>query len=471
MPQLEPLNLKLTGSADGLTAALGKAENRVGSFGSHISSIGTKFATVAAAINPISVAIAAGLAVITGGATLAAAAIARIGAQLQPIDDLADAAAKLGVRFNDLKGLRLAIGEATGMQGEQVDAAVAKFQLNLSEAASKQAGTVFDRLKSLGLNARELIAVGPIEAIAAISAKVQDLKSPTDQLRVAFELFGKSGVALANALREGPESFRETVKWAREALGLTDQQVAAVAKLNDKWNRINQLLDTFWQVIAGETAPAVETVLEQISEWSKRMGGVQQFAREVVDSYARAAGFIKDIIEAARGLDFNFDSAETFVAKLDESRMKKPPDRLKASESELAFFDEEEKKAAEWQRKADHWRETLRTPAEKLRDGIVELNDAVSKGGLDWESYARGVKSVTDEFVRAQEATSPRPLLSAVTDRAEQIRVIAERQQAKQDKDWQDKLLAETKAQVTKLEELIRVTKENGTEPPPIDLD
>lgn len=475
MAQLEPLNLKLTGSADGLTAALGKAEGKVSAFGGAIGGISSRFSGMVAAINPVTAAIATSMAAITAGASAAALAISKIGAQFTPIDELADAANRLGVSFNELKGLRLAIGEATGLRGEQVDAAIAKLQLNLAEAAGSQAGTVFDRLKQLGLDAGELIAEGPIGAIEAIASKVQELKNPTDQLRVAFDLFGKSGVGVVNALREGPDAIRETVQWAEKALGLTDQQVEAVGRMNDRWDRVNALIDTFWQVLASEAAPVIESILITIGSWVESLGGAQKVARGLVDTFVDLAATYADMAGVFVG-DFNFDAPERYAAALEKIRNAAPTkSKLPFSESDLAALEADtermDKIAKDWKSKADKWREQLQTPAEKLQAGLMELQGAVDKGGLDWQSYARGVQAVTDEFMKAKEATSPTAPLKAVTDRTEQIRVVADREQAKRDEEWQAKLLTATQLQVEKTKELIDAVKKNGVEPPPLDLD
>lgn len=503
MPQLEPLNLKLTGSADGLSVAIGKAEASLGGFGKFVGGL-SSLAT------PFTATLAAGLAGVAAAGLSAHAAISKIREAMVDVDALNDSANRLGVTFSELQGIRLAIGEATGADSSTIDAAISKMQINLVEAAQEGSGKAYDALQRLGLDAGQLLAAGPQRSIEMIATAMQGITIEAERNKLAFDLLGKSGAAIAAALRTSPESLREAADWANRNLSLTGQQVEQIGMANDAWGRVSMQIDGIFQSISAELSPLLQLMAEDVLGVGENFSGIDEYIKSAVDVAGELYGIFKDIVElviaAPRMLyelvtgdlagvgdaftdAFSFDSADKAAKRIAEIRNKaaqaagslKPPSEADIAQLESQSASEEAVKKAkeaaraseEWVRKAERLRQQLRSPEQKLQDDLSELRGAVEQGGLDWQTYAKGISSVTDEFVRAQKAVnSPLPVLSAITGRAQQIKAVAEMQNARREKQFEDKLIAEVKEMVKKQNELINVTKAGiSAEPPILNLD
>ncbi len=434
MPQLEPLNLKLTGSADGLSVALGKAQKDTSGFGAHLNKIGDSISGALSKIDPKIFAIGTALAGVGAAAAAAYTAISRTSAAMQSVDELADAANRLGISVNELKGVRLSLGEATGLDSSSIDAAIMKLQINLAEAAQTGSGKAFEALQQLGLSAGDLLAAGPQRAFEMLAEKISQISDRGRQLQTIFDIGGKAGAALAAALTESPEKLKEAYQWAQKFLGLTEQQVAAIGNANDAWDRLKALVDTAFQVLAAEAAPAVEGISKEISAIVESLGGVQPIVREIVNWVAKWAGYMVDIAELVTMGDRTFDTGNRFVAALERQRNAPQDERRRApTEAELS---------------------------------ALEAKSALEATG----AAAKAVAATAEKTAAKVEQIKPPSPLAAVTDRAEQIRRVAELQAAKQNAQGQAALLAEAKQQTDSLRKIERALTDEPKEQV-IDLD
>ena len=300
MAQLEPLHLRLTGSAEGLTAALGKAQNDVQGFGLNLGnlsgSLSGKLAGLAA-FNPVAVAVAAGFAAITAAAAGAALAVGQVRAAMDRVDDANDAANKLGVTFAERSQLQLSLREATGADAGTIDAAIVKLQTNLGEAAETGAGKVHDALQKLGLNAAELLAAKPMRAIEMLAEKVSGMNDKSAQTSIIFDLLGKQGMAIAAAFREDPSGLREAAAWAEKNLSLTQQQIEQIGMANDVWGRVGDKINAIWNEIAADLSPAIQMLGEDALYWAEQLGGAGIEVANLSDVFAVVHGIVSDIGE------------------------------------------------------------------------------------------------------------------------------------------------------------------------------
>ena len=464
MPQLEPLHLKLTGSAEGLTATLGKTQGDLSRFGSQVNTLSSKFSGLA---NPVTLAFGA----IVAGAGAAAIAIGRIREAMNQIDDTNDAAARLGVTFSELKGLRLSLGEATGIDTEAIDSAIIKMQVSLGEAARDGSSKASQALAELGLNAEKLIAGGPQRAIEMLAEKISKVQSRSEQLQLIFDILGKSGLSLAAALRESPEGLREAAEWAEKNLSLTTQQVNQVAMANDAWDRVGLAIQNILQRLAAEVSPLLQVIAEDVLGVAANFDGVDESVRGATESLAQMYGFIADIKDlavkpfetvgnlaqfkfSAAGQSIvdlvNFDQAEKYLDRVREIRDKAAGGTSKT----IPGYDEP----------ADR-RQVSEVEALRIESKAAAL-ESEKKALQDTKAAADSVSAKANEVQSIVEAIKPKAL-SAVTDRAEQLRRIGELE-AKKTKDTQaerlnDKVLG-------KLDRLIDVVRNSG-DGPAINLD
>ncbi len=202
------------------------------------------------------------------------------------IDQTSDQAKKLGMTFNELVVARRALGESSGLADGDIDSAMLKLQLNLAEAATGS-GDLFEKLQHIGVDAAELLKMGPIQQMGVLSKATQELKNPTDQLNLAFELFGRSGTALVTSLREGPQHIADMERHAKAfALSLSESQAEQVGAMNNAWKRLEDVATGAFNVIAVEAAPVLTSIYEEAYAILEPIGGWQFAVSSAVDNMA-----------------------------------------------------------------------------------------------------------------------------------------------------------------------------------------
>ena len=240
---------------------------------------------------------ASGFATIAASAGVATLALSQFSAAWKEIDESADVSARLGMSFSDLTTARESIGRSTGMDSGSIDASMQKMNLNLANAAAGSNAELANRLSMLGLEAGELLKAGPLQAIKDISAATADL-SPSDQMIIAYETFGKQGVAMVQALREGPDAIEEMeAKLNAAGMNLSDAQVAQIGAAQDAWDDAIMLVTGLFRTVAAESAPLIEV----FSEWARGTGedfsGWGESLEFVVDTAAYFSGVMYDAYE------------------------------------------------------------------------------------------------------------------------------------------------------------------------------
>ena len=226
--------------------------------------------------------------------------------------------------------------------------------------------------------------------------------------------------------------------------------------VRDGLARMSAIVETFFQILAAESAPLVEAVASELLAVVDSLGGAKQVTEDIVTASAGWLGWLADVAELVEmirismgniaALDFTapldqfrdaltFDQAAKFVAALEESRAKlaqREPKAKGPSEAEIAALES----------------------AEAATEATKQAADAVEKKAKE---------------VAAKERTVEPTVLSAVTDRAAQIRRVAELEAKRQSDANAARLIAAAELTNQKLDRLITVTSQS--EPIPINMD
>ena len=131
----------------------------------------------------------------------AGALIASVKQVTSKLDDIGKTADQIGITTDALQLLR-ATAESAGVTQDELDKSVEKLGKGLAEAAMG-IGTAKDALKSLNLDASDLIGLGLDGAMGAIADEINKIPSPMEKTAIAMQLFGRSGAPMINLLREG----------------------------------------------------------------------------------------------------------------------------------------------------------------------------------------------------------------------------------------------------------------------------
>lgn len=313
------------------------ASGAISNLTSTFAGLGPAALAAGAALAGIGISIAA----VIAGAKAAQYAFSQMLAEAKVIDEIGDSAKKLGLRFNDLVILRKSFAETSGLDESLIGNSLQRMQIGLVEAA-RGGGDLYKQLRALGLDAKELINMGPVQALQTLASKTQQMQDKTSQLALAYELFGKQGAQLVLSLREGSAPIESMAKHARQfGLLLNQVQVEQVGSMNDSFGRLGDVTTGIFRQAAAEFAPALTVAANEAASLLNSIKAISPFIPELVNAMARFAGNVVDagqamlsVERAARqlmqgnfaGAGFEifkaqqFDMGEKFVKMIEEQR-------------------------------------------------------------------------------------------------------------------------------------------------------
>lgn len=259
---------------------------------------------------------ALGLAAGLGAVVAAGAGVIHVSNQVREmanhVDAVTDSAARMGMQFSELNTLRISLAETSGLDPASVDSSMTRMMIGLNEAAVSGSGAVFDSLSALGLEAGELLKQGPVEALKQIMDATQGLKNPTDQLAIAYDLFGKQGAGLVSSLREGKDSLQDMQSWLDQTgMNLTQAQAEGIGLANDAWARMQMITTGLYTQMAAEIAPVIQVIAETIMGGSDGFMQIKDYLRPIVDNTVFFAGILYDAWEMSRLLQTTLNDIVT----------------------------------------------------------------------------------------------------------------------------------------------------------------
>jgi phage-related minor tail protein len=206
-------------------------------------------------------------------------------------DNVAKTADKLGIGIARLQEIRYA-AERSGLSVSEVDTSMEQFTRRLSEA-SQGTGTAVKALDALGLSAAALASMSPDEAMAHVADAMQGVENQTDRVRLAYELFGRSGVKMVNMLKDGSKGLQQLYADA-QATGyvLGDKAARDAEVFQDRLLDVSLALKGMKNTLGAELMPVVTRVFERFS-------GYLRENRSQVQAYAaKFAGLVERAVPA-----------------------------------------------------------------------------------------------------------------------------------------------------------------------------
>lgn len=211
----EQLNVILSAKDKEFTRAMDRSQQRVARFAKQSNK---SLGRASKAFGKLSGAAAAFLPALS--ATALVGAVKSVTASLDEIGKTAD---RIGITTDALQLLRVT-AESAGVAQSALDSSIEKLGKGLAEA-KMGIGTAKDALKTLNLNAADLISLGLDGAMAKIADEVNKLPSPMEKTAVATQLFGRSGAPMLNLLREGADGMARMQEEARELGVVIDEDL------------------------------------------------------------------------------------------------------------------------------------------------------------------------------------------------------------------------------------------------------
>jgi hypothetical protein len=283
------LSVQLTANTAGFQRAMSRA-------GKTMARIGKQAARVGAAVGAVG---AAGLAAAAGGL----AALTRQG--LAAGDALGKNADRLGVSTEALAGLQHG-AELAGVSQEALTKSLGRFNRSLGEAM-QGTGPAAEALEALGLSADDLASMGADAAVGQVADKLNELGTTAEKSRVAFDLFGRSGIDMFTLFQGGSEGIAAASEEAeRLGLAISRTDAAGIERANDAMTRLRRVFSGIGMQLAVRLAPILENAATMMQKVATEGGGigpkVTNALRAVIDYAASFADGIDALREGTRAL-------------------------------------------------------------------------------------------------------------------------------------------------------------------------
>lgn len=205
------------------------------------------------------------------------------------IDNLAKASGRLGLTVNQIQSLQFAASQ-TGASAAELEKGLTRFSRNISEA-STGIGTGVRAFEALGITLTDVDGnLKPTnELLNEVSDRLSFIKDPADKVRIAFDLFGRSGVNLVNTLQAGSGELNKLRdEFNSVTLQLTSQDAKAVEEANDLFDKLGRTFVSFGQKITTFILPPLARLAKFLT-----VGVVLGFANAIEASRDFLNFFIK----------------------------------------------------------------------------------------------------------------------------------------------------------------------------------
>lgn len=167
----------------------------------------------------------------------------------------------------------------TGMDTDSFNMALTRMEKGLS-AAAKGAETAtgqFDEegeeiLKvastyaELGLKAEILTKLPLEQQLLAMATAMKANIAPSDQVRIAMELFGRGGAGMVNILKEGPEAMQKWIDRATELGIITTDMAKRGAEAKAAAGDLSLAWSNFARELVDAVAPAITSTLQLLTD-------------------------------------------------------------------------------------------------------------------------------------------------------------------------------------------------------------
>ncbi|NBQ24883.1 MAG: hypothetical protein EBU26_11610, partial [Verrucomicrobia bacterium] len=179
----------------------------------------------------------------------------------QQIDDIAKQSDRLGITVAQLQSLQFAASQ-TGTDAGELKKGFERFNKSISEA-STGIGTGVRAFEMLGIQVTD--TDGALKDSNQLLNEVADgftkVKDPADKVRIAMDLFGRSGAGMVNMLQNGSEelnSIRD--QFGALTVELTGEQATAVEEANDRFDALGRTFISIGHQITAVVMPALAAV-------------------------------------------------------------------------------------------------------------------------------------------------------------------------------------------------------------------
>lgn len=218
---------------------------------------------------------------------------------VEALDNLAKSSDRLKIGPKRLAGLRLA-AKLAGMEVEKLDLSLVYLRRRVSEAASGM-GEGLRAFEMMGLSAENLINLPLDQQLARVADGMRGLSNQSDRVRVAMDLFGRSGAGMLNLLAGGSKAFDDaTTKAKRFGTAIGRFELAKVEAFNDAMTEMKEALSGLRHGLAVKLSVPLTIITEHLTDM---IVNATDFGNVMVEGFikaAAAAGWLASAVNEVR---------------------------------------------------------------------------------------------------------------------------------------------------------------------------
>lgn len=299
MATIGKLVVSLRANSAQLVTELNKSRSRLKSFSADAAKYAKAGALAAGAI----------------GTAAVAGIVTAVNKGAAEIDRLAKGASKLNIDVGSLQRFEYA-ANLSGVAASTLEKGLEGMVRRVSEA-TEGTGEAVDALAQLNINADELNRLKPDQQFLQIAEALRQVTNENDRARLAYDIFGRSGMAMMNLLNADVRALGE--EFATLGGEITNQQAKMVEAYQDSKTKLTTLFGSFRTVLSAELAGPFKTLVDEISGSIIEMGGLKSAAQTTARFMVSV---ISGVVKAVGWLAESWLQAELFMARSEKVMMR-----------------------------------------------------------------------------------------------------------------------------------------------------
>jgi len=219
------------------------------------------------------------------------------------IDDIAKQSDRLGITVAQLQSLQFAASQ-TGTDAGELKKGFERFNKSISEA-STGIGTGVRAFEMLGISVTN--TDGSLKNSNQLLNEVADgftgVQDPADRVRIAMDLFGRSGAGMVNMLQNGSEELNAIRdQFSDLTIELTGEQAKAVEEANDRFDALGRTFTSIGHQITSVMMPALAAIatfltVNILKAVAKAISAMRGLANVFIDTINLISGRLFEDIE------------------------------------------------------------------------------------------------------------------------------------------------------------------------------
>jgi hypothetical protein len=229
-----------------------------------------------------------------------------------------------GITVEGLQRLQAAADDS-GNTLDELTSAITKMEDKLASGDS----SAVSALRQLGLSLEDLKRMSPDQQFMEIGEAISQIEDPAQQVRIAMDLFGKSGAEVLPTLKRGFEDLREA------SVGMSRETIENMDTLGDAWTALGRKVKAVGADLLASTLPAVMRAAAEVKRFKDQVEGIKPPSR--VEGAKAPAISVEEERRAIDDLNDSLREAEKQHRKVEAATKKAAEAAERAAEAAKRF--------------------------------------------------------------------------------------------------------------------------------------